>query len=158
MTKFFRKIMQDQVQTDLDNPHQLLHKPVPQGGWIQIIRKILGMSGQQLAKRLGCSQANVNALERRERQKTITLEALEEAARALNCRLVYAFIPQKPFRALLEEQAKKIAHKRLKGVSHSMKLEKQGLTLKQQKQQEEELVQELLNGNLRELWEDDREI
>ena len=158
MKTIFRKMMRDQVQEDLNNPSRLIKKPMPKGGWINIIRQILGITSYQLAQRLKCSQSNIAALERRERAGTISLEALESTAQAMNCKLVYFFVPQKPFDELLEDQARLTAKKQLQSIGHSMELEQQGLTPAQKKQQEKELVQELLQGNLKALWESEDEI
>ena len=73
---------------------------------------------------------------------------------AMNCKLVYCLIPIEPFDKLLEEQAKLLAKKRIELINHSMKLEQQGLTQKQLKQQEDDLVQELLQGNPKKIWND----
>jgi len=154
MKKIFRKIMIDQVQADLDDPINLIKNPAPKSGWIKIIRTVLGMSTYQLAKRLRCSQANIITLEARERKKNISLAMLEKTAEAMNCRLVYFFVPNKPFNELLEAQARIVAQKQLRPIGHSMELEDQGLTMRQKKQQEDELVAELLQGNPRNLWKE----
>ena len=46
-----------------------------------------------------------------------------------------------------------IAKKRIKIINHSMALEQQGLNPKQLQQQEDDLVQELLQGNPKKLWD-----
>lgn len=148
-------MMRDQVQASLTDLNILAQKHVPKNGWIQVIRKVLGLSGQQLAKRLGCTQSNVMAFERREKERTISLEALDQVARAMNCRCVYFFIPNKPFDQILKERAQLVARKRLSVVEHSMKLEQQGLSSEQRRQQEDDLIEELLQGSPRNLWSDD---
>ena len=150
--------MREQVQADVHEFLDLAHKPAPKSGWINIIRRVLGMSSSQLAKRLGCSQSNVSSFERREKEGTITLKALNDVAQAMNCRLVYCLVPNKPFDELLEDQARLVAKRQLRSVSHSMKLEDQGLTAQQQKRQEDELVKDLLYGSLRNLWKDDTKV
>ncbi len=54
----------------------------------------------------------------------------------------------------LEKQARLIAQKRVNLVNRSMSLELQGLNFKQLQQQEENLVQELLQGDPKKLWND----
>jgi predicted DNA-binding mobile mystery protein A len=154
MKKSFRKMMQDQLQASLTNLNDLAQKPSPKTGWIQAIRKALGLSSRQLAKRLGCAQPNVMAFERREKERTITLETLDQVARAMNCRCVYFFIPNKPFDQILKERAQLVAKKRLSHVGHSMELEQQGLSEVQKQQQEDDLAEELLQGNPKDLWSD----
>jgi predicted DNA-binding mobile mystery protein A len=153
MKKIFKKMMREQIQDDLNNLDSLVKNPRPKEGWIEIIRKALGMSGLQLAKRMGSSQANIATLERREKTGNITLETLEKAADAMNFRCVYFFIPNKPIDQILEDQARLVAKKQLRSVEHSMELEHQGLSPEQKKRQEDDLVQELLQGSLRDLWD-----
>ena len=155
MAKKFQKLMRDQVQEDLNQFISLINKPRPQVGWIKTIREVLGMPSRILAKRLGCSQANIAAIEKRESKCTISLEVLEQVAAALNCKLVYALVPEKTFDQMLTEQARKIAKHQIKIINHSMSLEQQGLTIKQIKQQEDALVLELLQGNVKKLWNHD---
>jgi mobile mystery protein A len=153
MKGFFPKLMREQVQAGLNDLNELAKRPKPSAGWIKVIRQALGMTSYQLAKRIGCSQSNVAALERREKAGAISLNALEQAANAMNCRCVYFFIPQKPLIQIMEDQAHVIAKKRLQFVAHSMELEQQGLTPQQAKLQEEILVSELLQ-NPKAIWEE----
>ncbi len=155
MTNSFRKLMRNQVQDSLNNFLGLLNKPIPKKGWIRAIRDSLGMSSSALSKRLGCSTANILALEGREKKGSISLATLERAAQAMNCKLVYSIVPIKPLDQILEDQAKIIAKKQAALIKHSMRLEHQGLTAMQLKKQEEDLVQALLQGNPKKLWDND---
>ncbi len=153
MVKFFKKLMQKQIQEVLDNLGEIA--TMPQHGWIRVIRDALGMSSHALAKRMGCSQANIASIEKRERSRTISLQTLDQVAKAMNCTLVYYLVPEKPLNQLLEDQARRVAKRQIKLINHSMKLEQQGLTKKQIKQQEDDLVQELLQGSPKKLWDKD---
>jgi len=152
MTNEFKRLMRRQVQEKLDQFSHLTKLPVPHAGWLRIIRDALGITSQVLAKRIGCSQANVTYLEKSERDGTITLNNLNKAARALNCKLVYCLIPEKPLNKILEDKAREIATKHARSVNHSMKLEDQGLSEKELKKQIEEMVQEFMFGNPKDLW------
>lgn len=154
MADGFKKLMREQIQESLNNFSELIKKTVPKKGWIRTIREALGMSSNVLAERLNCTRANISSIEQRERKGTITLETLEEVAQALNCKLVYCLVPIEPLDKILEKQARLIAKKRIKIINHSMKLEQQGLTSKQLQQQEDDLVQELLRGNPKKIWND----
>ena len=155
MTKSFKKLMRDQVQESLNNFSDLAHKVVPPKGWIRTIREALGMSSYVLAERLKCTRINVTTMERREKNGTITLETLEQVANSLDCKLVYCLIPLESLDKILEKQARIIAKKRMRTINHSMKLEQQGLNQKQLQVQEEDLVQELLRGDSKNLWGND---
>jgi predicted DNA-binding mobile mystery protein A len=152
MTNRFKKLMRKQVQESLNTFQDLAKRPVPKKGWIRTIRDALGISSYILANRLGCSHTNITAIEQREIKGTISLETLDRVAQALNCKLVYCLIPLESLDKTLEKQARKIAKKKIEIINHSMSLEKQGLNPKQLQQQENDLVQELLQGNPRRLW------
>ena len=154
MTQIFKKLMRKQLEESLESASVLLKKPAPKKGWIKMFRDALGMSSEVLAQRLSCSRSNITTIEQREVKGTISLETLERVAQAMNARVFYCFVPLEPFDVLLEKQARSVAKKRIKIIDHSMQLEQQGLSAKQLKQQEDELVQELLHNNAKYLWID----
>ena len=127
----------------------------PPRGWIKAIREALGMTTTQLAQRIGVSQPRVVAIEKAEKNKSITLESLERAAQALDCRVVYALIPRKPLNDLVEERAHIVAEKRLQSTRHSMALEAQSVDKSDEEEQLINLRQRLIKKAGSELWEDD---
>jgi predicted DNA-binding mobile mystery protein A len=127
----------------------------PSGGWIKTIRESLSMTSIQFAKRLGVIQQRISRLEKAERDSIIKLKTLEEAAKALNCRLVYFFIPNEPLEQMLENRARLIAKNRIAEISHSMELEDQGISQEEQNIQIEKLALELLKNNLKILWDEE---
>jgi predicted DNA-binding mobile mystery protein A len=68
---------------------------VPKEGWVRTVRKALGMSGAQLAGRLGLSRNRISVLERKEVESEITLNQLRDLAEQLNCDLTYALVPRR---------------------------------------------------------------
>ena len=54
--------------------------------------------------------------------------SLRRAAEAMECELVYAFVPKVSLEASLRTQAEKAAKKNMGIVSHTMRLEDQGLS------------------------------
>ena len=127
----------------------------PPRGWIKAIREALGMTTAQLAKRLGVSQPRVLGIEKAEVSGSIKLESLERAARALDCRLVYALVPRKPLESLVEDRARNLARKRVRATSHSMALEDQRVDQVDEQEHLERLVQKLLDQPGSALWEDE---
>ena len=127
----------------------------PSRGWIKAIREAIGMTTAQLAKRLGVSQPRVLGIEKAEVSGSIKVESLERAARALDCRLVYALVPRKPLESLVEDRARELAKKRLRATSHSMALENQRVDEADELEHLERLVQKLLNQPGSALWEDE---
>lgn len=155
MEKNFKKLMRQQIQKDLNDYQGINNKTIPVDGWIRTIRKALDMSSSFLAYRFKCNASNIIKMEKREQQGTITLETLQQAAQALNCKLVYCLIPLEPIENLRKKQAELVADKIIDSTNHSMKLEDQGLTSQQLQQKKIDLVQELLDGNANDLWRDD---
>jgi len=127
----------------------------PPIGWVKAVRGALGMTTQQLADRLGIHQAGIVRLEEREAKGAVTLEMLERAAKAMNCKLVYAIVPEDGYRSLdeiLNHQAEKVAKSLMKKVSHSMQLESQGVGNVDRNEQLKRLAQELKEKLDPRLW------
>ncbi len=99
--------------------------PRPARGWVNGIRRALGMSEKQLGDRMGISQPSVHSLERSEADGTIRLSTLRRAAEALECELVYALIPRHSLDDLVTERARALARDELERVHQSMALEDQ---------------------------------
>ncbi len=127
----------------------------PPRGWIKAIREALGMTTAQLAQRIGVSQPRVVAIEKAEINASITLDSLERAARAMDCRVVYALVPRKPLDDLVEERAHIVAEKRLESTRHSMALEAQSVDKSDEDVQLKRLSERLIEKAGSELWEED---
>lgn len=127
----------------------------PPRGWIKAIRESLGMTTTQFGKRLGVSQSTALGFEKSEVSKGVTLETLERAARALDCRLVYALVPRGSLDSLVEDRARDLAKKQLRATSHSMALEDQRVDEADEQEHLDRLVQKLLNQPGSALWEDE---
>lgn len=99
-------------------------------GWIKTIRDSLDMSQAEMANRLSVSQPAVTQLETRELAGSITLDALQRAAEALGCEVVYALVPkgaETTLQSIVETQARRAAEGELAPVIRTMQLEGQGL-------------------------------
>jgi predicted DNA-binding mobile mystery protein A len=123
----------------------------PVRGWIKAIREALGMTAEQLAKRLGVKQPSVVAFEQSEAKGTIELATLRRVAEALDCKLVYALVPNKPLEQTVRERARLFARRRREPIEHSMALEDQ----KVQRKSTEALIDEILREtNPRRFWDE----
>lgn len=142
----------DKRLTSLTNPDALARPPQ---GWVRAIREAIGMTTGQFAQRLGVRQPRTIALEKAEASGSITLESLERAAQALDCRLVYALVPRKPLETLVEERAALLAKKRLKSARHTMALEAQSVAEADEAAQLERLTRKLLEQSSSALWDED---
>ena len=127
----------------------------PRKGWISSIRNAIGMTGQQLARRLGIDPSAVSRLETSEAKRTITLSHLDRAAEALGCRVVYALVPHTPLDDTLHSRARAAARRLRKPVAHSMKLEDQSLDGDAARDREELLADDLIMKLDPILWEDE---
>lgn len=153
MTKTYTDLQLRQLDERLRPLRAFANTVRPRSGWIRAVRQALGMTQPQLAARLGLTRQSLNDLERAEAGGRITLESLERVAKALGCRLSYAIVPAAgSLAATRAQRAEEIADRQLKAVSHSMKLEAQGVTRKELARQRGRLVDELLRGSGRKLW------
>lgn len=114
----------------------------PVRGWIRAVRAALGITTEQLARRLGVKQPSVVALEQSEAKGTIELASLRRVADALDCTLVYALVPNRPLEDLIRDRARAFQHNRRRSVEHSMLLEAQGVAQKDSEAHLDELVRD----------------
>jgi len=121
---------------------QITHDEVPARGWIKAIRESLGMTTAQLAQRLGIKQPSVVAMEQSEAKGTIALATLRRVAEALDCRLVYAFVPKTTLELAVRERARAFARGRRTPVEHSMLLENQKVAERDFETRLDEIVRE----------------
>lgn len=125
----------------------------PPRGWIRAIREAIGMTAAQLALRLNVSQPRVFALEKSELSGALTVETISRVAQALDCTFVYAIVPNTSLEDMVKGQAQKKVAERLARVDHTMKLEAQGLSDTDIAAEQERMVNELIKGNLKGLWD-----
>jgi predicted DNA-binding mobile mystery protein A len=105
----------------------LLTEPRPHRGWVRAMRDALGMSGAELAARMGVAQSTVADLESSEMNGTIKSGTLRRAADALDCELVYFLVPRTSLQDLVTAQSRRKAAQHLTGVAHHSRLEDQEL-------------------------------
>jgi predicted DNA-binding mobile mystery protein A len=127
--------------------------PRPSHGWLRAIRQALGMTTRQLAKSVGVTQSAVVDAERSEAKDYITLATLRRYARAMDCELVYALVPNRPLQESLEVRAEQIARDQVSRVKHSMALEDQQTTQEHLELEVAELRRKLLEGKRSRLWQ-----
>ncbi len=143
------------VQQKLDHLSKL-NEPMPPSGWVKAIRGSLGLSIRQLAERVGVVHGSINQLEKREPKKRVTLESLENAARAMDCKVVYAIVPQESGATLddiIKNKAVAAASKILKEVAHTMRLEAQGTSEKQVREEIKRIANDLIRSGDPRIWD-----
>lgn len=125
----------------------------PPRGWMKAIREAMGMSTRQLAARMGVSPSRVPTIEKAEVTGSTTIKTLREAAEAMNCTFVYAFVPTKPLDDILQDRAREKAQRELARLDHTMKLENQALRRADIDDERARIINRHLAGSLRHLWD-----
>ena len=125
----------------------------PHRGWIRAVKEALGMSSKQLAARLGVSPPRITALEKSEVDETVTLASLRRAAEALDCALVYSFVPKGSFEEVLQTRARRIAADIIGKVDHTMRLEAQNLQSDKLNEEIENLAAQILREQHKIIWD-----
>jgi predicted DNA-binding mobile mystery protein A len=150
--------MKDLTIKQLDKKLRIIgsqaHDQMPRLGWLNTIRSSLGMTTKQFGNRLSISQQAAASIEKREADQTITLKSLSNAAKALNCRLVYFLLPEESLEDSIDKQVNKKAIESLMYVSHSMKLENQSVAEEERKYQLDKLKQEIRLKRLSAIWDE----
>ncbi len=128
---------------------------IPPEGWLTTMRKALGMSVPQLARRAGVTKAAIYQAERQERERGITIRQMEKLAGSLGGRFVYAIVPADGgIRDRLRVQARAKAEGIVRRTSSHMALEKQSLTNEQIVQEVERLANRLAYDMPSDFWDE----
>lgn len=127
---------------------------VPAEGWIRTVRKALGMSGAQLAGRMGVTRARIAQVEQAELEGGVTLKSMQATAEAMGCRFVYAFVPPDTIETLIIAQARKKAQAIVAMAGKHMALEDQTVTDSRTRQEVTRLTNELMYEMPSDFWQD----
>jgi len=127
---------------------------VPAEGWIRTVRKALGMSGAQLAGRMGVTRARIAQMEQAEIAGGITLKSMQATAEAMGCRFVYAFVPPDTVEAIIVAQARKKAEAIVATAGKHMALEDQAVGGNRTEREVSRLTSELLYEMPSDFWQD----
>ncbi len=145
-----RKIRAKQMEKELTGMSKILRPTV---GWIKTIRETLGMNTRQLGERCNVTSERIIRIEADEIDGKTTLATLEKVASAMNCRLVYALVPNDGFIEFIEKAALSKAESQFKQISHTMALEDQKVSDSSLKEQIAILKEELIRGNIKKVWD-----
>ncbi|MEP5729937.1 MAG: helix-turn-helix domain-containing protein [Sulfitobacter sp.] len=78
---------------------------MPEKGWISSVRQALGMSAEHVARRKGVSRNAVYQAERNELDGGVSLKQMDQLAKAMGGRFVYAIVPDARIDDLKYQQA-----------------------------------------------------
>jgi len=148
------KLARLQLEVTLRKFRSLHQSRMPSKGWIRAIRDALGMSGRQLASRLGVTQQRVALIEKSELNASLTLKTMKNIGEALDCDFVYGFVPKTSLEQTVHDQAITIARKRLENVAHSMELEGRSLSDREDGEALADLAQRIRVISPSTLWDE----
>ena len=151
--KIKKKLVREQVDKSLSQLKSLKRYKTPPFGWIRSIREALGMSGRQLAERLGVSKQSVSRLEQDEIVGSITIKTLRNVAEKLDCVFVYGFVPKTSLENTVRARAEKISRERMDRVNQTMALEKQRIREENLESLIMEDVERMMDEMPRNLWD-----
>lgn len=130
----------------------LKRAPPPEEGWIHTVRTALGMTQEQLAKRMGVAKSRIGQIEKAEVDGRLTLATLQRAAEALGADTAVGLVPAQPLERQVEAQAERVARQIISDVDHTMALEGQRTSTDHRERSVERFKREILAGPWRVLW------
>jgi predicted DNA-binding mobile mystery protein A len=149
-----KKLAREQLNETLKQFDSLKTMVAPKKGWVRAIRDTLGMTGKQLAKRLGVNQQRVARIEQDEILGKVTLNTMQSTAKAMNCVFVYGVVPGESLEQIVKNQAEKAAKKRMARSNQTMRLEKQELSPNEKTKVLKELIEEITETMPKSLWDE----
>lgn len=124
------------------------------GGWINTVRLSLGMSMEQMGKKMKMTAQGIREMEKREREGSISLKALDNAAQALGLKLIYGFYnPGDNLEGILQAKARQSAEKIVLRTHKTMQLEDQANSKRRLKRAIKEKSIELANKKSKFIWD-----
>ena len=128
MKNEFRDLRLSQLARTLSAFTPAKQEPRPQRGWLRAIREGLGLTLDNVGKKLGQSRRRIQEFEDAEAKDRITLHSLRRVAAAMDCDLVYAIVPKSgTITELAERRARAEAAEDVRDVEHTMALENQAI-------------------------------
>ena len=148
------KLQLQQLNEKLAQLTDLQHVIVPPIGWIKAIRNGIGMSMEQLGKKLSITKQGVMDIEKREKEGAITIKSMQEIAKAMDMKLVYGFVPNEgDLEQMIETRAIEMAKKIVERTSNTMKLEDQANSKERIEKAIKERASEIINKTPKILWD-----
>jgi len=124
MKREFRQLRLSQLDRALPSLREL--PPRPTTGWLASIREALGLTLEEIGRRIHASRQAVQQFEKAEADDRITLATLRRVAEAMGCELKYSLVPEAgSFTELAERPTRERAKRDVERVMHSMLLEDQ---------------------------------
>ena len=148
------KLQFQQLNEKMDQLNGMQHVIVPPIGWIKAIRNGIGMSMEQLGKKLSITKQGVMDIEKREKEGAITIKSMQEIGKAMDTQFVYGFVPKAgSLEQMIEYRALEIASKIVERTSTTMKLEDQVNSKERIEKAIKERATEIINKTPKILWD-----
>lgn len=148
------KLQFQQLSDKMDILNVMNNVAVPPIGWIKTIRNAIGMSMEQLGKKLSITKQAIQDIESREKEGSITLKSMKEIARALDMKFVYGLVPNEgSLDAMIEKRSLEIATMIVQRTSNTMKLEDQANSEDRIEKAIKERANEIVNKTPKILWD-----
>lgn len=120
----FRQLRLSQLDRALATFRDLPSRP--KTGWLASIREALGLTLEEIGRRIHASRQAVQQFEKAEADDRITLAALRRVAEAMGCEMKYALVPKAgSFTELAEQPTRDRTKRDVESVMHTMMLEDQ---------------------------------
>jgi len=149
-----RALIIEQLDSKLQKYKLLKDIGIPQKGWIRAIRDALNMNCRQFAQRLKIkSRGRIIDLEHSEITGAVTIKTMRHTAQALDCVFVYGLIPRISLKDTIRKQAENAAKQKTSKTTHTMLLEDQQLTSREEKKTYTSMVDELIRNMPKTLWD-----
>jgi len=151
-----KQIVREQYSTLVNKMAEQIHdRQCPNEGWISMVRKAMGMSAAQLARRLNVTRNHISKTEKGELCGTVTIKTMQNIAQGMGCRFFYAIIPERTIEEIITSQAKKKATQIVGITSKHMALEDQALSGKQIAVEIKRVQKMLLEDMPPDFWNDE---
>jgi predicted DNA-binding mobile mystery protein A len=148
-----KTVVQQQYRSIVDGAASVTNPGIPPEGWLRTVRNALGMSGADVAKKMGVTRARVTQAEHAELTGGVTLKSMQATAEAMGCRFVYAIIPPSGrIEDIITAQARKKAMTLVGTASKHMALENQALSNDKLDQEVERLTREIAQEMPPDFW------
>ena len=148
------KLQFQQLNEKMDKLTVLQHLIMPPIGWIKAIRNGIGMSMEQLGKKLSITKQAVMDIEKREKEGAVTIKSMQEIAKVIDMKFVYGFVPNAgSLEQMIETRSLEIATKIVQRTSTSMKLEDQVNSKERIEKAIKERAAEIINKTPKILWD-----
>jgi predicted DNA-binding mobile mystery protein A len=104
MRNEFRALRRRQLDQALSHFFAARDEIRPKRGWLRSVREALGLSLEEVGRKLSASRQRILRFENAEANDQITLQSLRRIAKAMDCELVYAIVPKSGTLTELAEQ------------------------------------------------------